>query len=468
MGRRYGIALACAALAACADGPQGPGPDTVELRLDRHALSLGIDDTRQLVARRLDHGDSAPAPIQWRTGNAAIAVVSASGLVRATGPGRTWVEASDTRHTDTAWVDAYPRFASIVAGDGFSCALTGGGRALCWGRNTYGSLGDGRLVDRARPGLVAGVPPLSALSAGAGSVCGPGASGLWCWGYNGVGQLADGTIATHGTPVHSADTLTFSALTMGAGTTSCGMEATVTPGSVAPRHAGAHAGDTRALCWGWNGYGQLLGGIGPNARRPRRLASDHVFTILAPGGHHVCALDELGAAWCWGRNDSGQLGDGTSTSSTEPVAVTGGHVFRALVSGITHTCALADDGAWCWGDNSHGQLDGGASPGGPPVLAAAGSFQAITGSADHTCAVASGTAWCWGRNASGQLGRGSASPSGAAAAIPAIAFISLSAGGDHTCGVTIDGGAWCWGRNDYGQLGTDTLAAVSTPNRIGY
>ncbi len=43
------------------------------------------------------------------------------------------------------------------------------------------------------------------------------------------------------------------------------------------------------------------------------------------------------------------------------------------------------------------------------------------------------------------------------------AFISVSTGGNHTCGVTTNGGAYCWGANDHGQLGDGTMTNRTTP-----
>ena len=46
-------------------------------------------------------------------------------------------------------------------------------------------------------------------------------------------------------------------------------------------------------------------------------------------------------------------------------------------------------------------------------------------------------------------------PSVAAAALAApLAFQSVSAGGDHSCGITTGTRAYCWGNNSVGQLGT--------------
>jgi alpha-tubulin suppressor-like RCC1 family protein len=48
--------------------------------------------------------------------------------------------------------------------------------------------------------------------------------------------------------------------------------------------------------------------------------------------------------------------------------------------------------------------------------------------------------------------------------IPApLAFVSISAGANHTCGVTNRGGAMCWGDNSTGALGDGTLDDRSTP-----
>jgi len=42
----------------------------------------------------------------------------------------------------------------------------------------------------------------------------------------------------------------------------------------------------------------------------------------------------------------------------------------------------------------------------------------------------------------------------------------LSAGEEHTCGVTTDDRVYCWGRNYEGQLGTASVPHSGTPLEV--
>jgi alpha-tubulin suppressor-like RCC1 family protein len=43
----------------------------------------------------------------------------------------------------------------------------------------------------------------------------------------------------------------------------------------------------------------------------------------------------------------------------------------------------------------------------------------------------------------------------------------VSAGTNHTCGVTTGNVAYCWGLNDFGQLGDGTRDARLAPAAVG-
>src|SRR5262245_43168217 len=53
----------------------------------------------------------------------------------------------------------------------------------------------------------------------------------------------------------------------------------------------------------------------------------------------------------------------------------------------------------------------------------------------------------------------------AAAALPT--FITVSAGGSHTCALDGSGKAYCWGSNLEGQLGVEGVSLRRTPTAVG-
>ena len=92
-------------------------------------------------------------------------------------------------------------FSSLVSGESFSCGLTAGGVAYCWGYNSTGQLGNGSTDNATTPTPVAGGISFASISAGTGHVCGVTSGGqAYCWGDNSLGQLGDGTVFQRETP----------------------------------------------------------------------------------------------------------------------------------------------------------------------------------------------------------------------------------------------------------------------------
>ena len=193
---------------------------------------------------------------------------------------------------------------------------------------------------------------------------------------------------------------------------------------------------------------------------------------IGAGQYHSCALAADGAAYCWGLNINGQLGDGTDTHSPVPVAVAGGLTFTQVVTGNGHSCALTPDGrAWCWGYGLSGAVgDGSRVFSRPTPVAVAGghAFATLTAGSNHTCGLtAAGAALCWGDDLLGALGNDALLVT-QAAPVPVAGghtFRSLDAGAAITCGVRTDGAAFCWGHGTNGNLGIDDgfVARQSTP-----
>ncbi|MGH7572209.1 MAG: RCC1 domain-containing protein [Gemmatimonadota bacterium] len=134
--------------------------------------------------------------------------------------------------------------------------------------------------------------------------------------------------------------------------------------------------------------------------------------------------------------------------------------LASISAGLRHTCAVVSDGqAYCWGFNDAGQLgngNGGTGSAIPVPVNGELAFQSISAGGFHTCGLTvGGAAHCWGDNSSGQLGDdGLGSNSDIpVAVVGGHTFESISAGRLHTCGVTTAGPAYCWGNNSSGSLG---------------
>lgn len=197
------------------------------------------------------------------------------------------------------------------------------------------------------------------------------------------------------------------------------------------------------------------------------------FTItdISAGGNHTCAATEEGGIACWGYNRYGQIGnERTGFPELEPRDVAG-MASGVPVPGGNHTCALEAGRALCWGWNLSGQVGDGspyqAIPS-PVAVATDSLFIALTAGGQHTCGLTdSGVALCWGLNADGQIGDSTfvnqPTPVGVAGG---LRFSTLSAGARHTCGVALDSLAYCWGANEFGQLGDGTETRRGVPTRV--
>lgn len=93
--------------------------------------------------------------------------------------------------------------ASVWAGAGQSCAILNDGSVYCWGENTQGQLGDGSLIDRNSPNLITGLGSnVSSLALGPNHSCAVLSNGkALCWGQNDKGELGDGTFSASSSPV---------------------------------------------------------------------------------------------------------------------------------------------------------------------------------------------------------------------------------------------------------------------------
>lgn len=260
----------------------------------------------------------------------------------------------------------------IVVGQIHTCALLASKRVKCWGINDDGRLGLGHVSTIGDDELPSSAPAVSVstelgvhvekLFAGPMNTCALLSNGhMKCWGKSSYGELGDGylgqrMIGDDELPSSIADT------------------PLTNPGeSLKDLVIGYHhmcllltSGPVR--CWGRSdilGYGlgapklpQRATDAAPVSVAPPGLS----VTALSAGWFHTCALISDGAVRCWGINGSGQLGLGNTQPIGDDELPSDAPAVRLTnVPGVTvvalsngqghHTCALLSDGSVkCWGD----------------------------------------------------------------------------------------------------------------------
>lgn len=307
--------------------------------------------------------------------------------------------------------DTAVAFRAVSAGRSFACGVSTVSRLWCWGADTVGQLGRGRVNDEGRvgPATVYTTQTFTSVSAGDQHACAVATTSVvYCWGADSTGQLGDYRKANSTTPIPVANL-------QGVTVVSAGGE-----------HSCAIAGGT-AYCWGSNERGQLGAPSADTCVLPFRGAlpcseipvpiTGQTFTTVTAGRRHSCALTAAGAAYCWGDNSAAQLGTGSvGGSASTPQSVAGGFTFTAISAGDDFSCAITTGGAaYCWGSSGY---------------------------------------WQTGDNQSGGTRSSPAAVSGG------LSYASISAGRRHACGATSAGVVYCWGSNMYGALGNELQAAM--------
>jgi alpha-tubulin suppressor-like RCC1 family protein len=221
--------------------------------------------------------------------------------------------------------------AQIAGGAYHTCAALGSGQAVCFGWNDNGQLGDGRRgTSSARPVTVlntAGTGPLSgvrevspggAAAIGSQHTCALLSTGrAVCWGGNASGQLGNNLLGTDTSRPVEVVALSGSAPLDGVADIDTGSD-----------HSCAVLASGSVVCWGENADGQLGDDRrGTDSGRPRTVLDESGAAMLSgaievvAGRAHTCARDVSGVVRCWGHNAYGQLGDGTTTDRSTPVRV---------------------------------------------------------------------------------------------------------------------------------------------------
>jgi hypothetical protein len=228
------------------------------------------------------------------------------------------------------------QYKAVVAGEFFTCALTIGGRPLCWGTskegpNTQWLQHPGPFIDFSVRGeyLCGVLDP---------SVNPNNPSQIDCWKPNSV----------------SAKEVEFLP------------EDIYTSVSVGTTHACALRDTGFAAC---NGLYNLSSW--------QAIPMNVMYRRIVAGNNYTCALSYAYSATCWGEITKLQAYPPTGT-------------YKSLEAGRDHACGIFQNGtAVCWGRNTNNQ-----------TIAPSGEFIQVAPGVEHTCGVkVDNSVVCWGSNA---------------------------------------------------------------------
>jgi len=464
---RHLTIVAVAALAAC-EGPFVPpapypsppsGPATVRVTPD--SATVITDDTLRLQAQVKDTAGNVltGVALSWVSSDTTVlAVVNALGTVRGLRPGSTTVRVYAGVVTGAVTVFVTPVvYNSFATGANHACAVANNHHAYCWGRNDDAQIGTGSasLVEPV-PQRVAIPATLDAISAGSAHSCAVDVTrAAWCWGREANGRLGrDGTPGNPAIPQIVSASAQFAQLAAG-GAHTCSLDLSGT-----------------GICWGADGAGQLGDGLGADRNVPQAVAADTHWVAIASGAVHTCAVAADQSAWCWGGNASAQIGDSSTSDRSFPTAIAPGQTFSTISAGGGHSCAVTTAGmARCWGANTRSQTGTGLPDSLVPVpttVAGGLTFRTISAGGQHSCGITTDSlAYCWGANTSGQLGDSSQIDRPTPVLVRGgLRFADVHAGAAFTCGLTGGLVLYCWGDGTQGQLGRTFLGSSSVPVRV--
>lgn len=491
--------VALAALMACSgDDPTDPGAVCDVTNPVVHvSVSPSMDTVRIRIPARPSDAVQLTAVVTGRAGNArsdvpvvfsssdtTIATVTSTGFVQLRSPGRVVVRATACDQSASATIVAVAAVSTIVVAPTPDTLVAGD--TLLFTASAIASTGE-PLSDAAFD-WTSSNPALGALAAS-----GPATATLRTLGPGSTIVTASAEGSSGSANVVVLPRVFLADVASGVPAMDAGIDygcAIITQG--------------RAYCWGLDDEGQLGAGADstcfgdtrsqldttgtthatnkPCALAPQRFAPDLAFASLSAGDSAACGITTAGQAWCWGKNTLGQLGNGLQGTGAPPKLVTSALTFTSISAGGAHTCAIASDRtAWCWGSDQFGQLGDGRfvnSTTPIPVVPDQNSgtptqFASLSAGFEHTCGITeNGVAYCWGSDTLAQLGAPTTercpltnTPCSSAplrVAVPAgVTLVTISTGVDHSCALDTGGRAWCWGANAAGQLGTGTIGAMS-------
>lgn len=366
----------------------------------------------------------------------------------------------------------------LQSNSGRTCAIESiTGNLFCWGSNEDGVLG----VDEEVPFLNATLPKQVGsksyldVSVGTSSICAiDTAKDLFCWGMlvgkDEQGELVEKIVTI---PQQVPTTVKFKKISLGFAHT-CGISI-----------------DDSLYCWGYRGVGSPFKESDiPNTvlefdLEPQRVVIEaHTsFAEVSLSYLSTCALTTSRVIYCWGL-DALEI---ETNFFIAPTQVGINIEFISLSTNTFSSCAVrADNDVYCWGynyDNFLGVQSHDLFVREPSIVLTekdkVPEVLSLATGGKHSCALRSldKKILCWGDNSNGQLGTGDNKKHQIPTLIKEVEGVSgykeVTASGDHTCALTLDGHIYCWGEDISGALGeglkrifSNTPTLVSSSNKF--
>lgn len=304
----------------------------------------------------------------------------------------------------TTWLLTYNGFEQIGSDNDWKQVSTGkyhflaiknNGTLWAWGKNSYGQLGDGTLIDKNVPVQIGTDSNWKYVSAGYDStnIAIKTDGTLWVWGYNYSNFLgiswADINIPTQ-----------------------IGTDTDWVTAVIGNNHCLAVKSDGSLWSWGASSSGELgyvLQGQITNV--PRRVGNESNWKLVSAGSGTSAAIKNDGTLWMWGNNYYGALGNGNFNNLFQPTQVGTDSDWIDVSTEFEFTLALKSNHTlWAWGENSYGELGNGSVEAAyTPIPTANFAYLIVTDQWEkiatdfhHASAIrADNTLWKWGHNFTG-------------------------------------------------------------------
>lgn len=383
----------------------------------------------------------------------------------------------------------------------FSCAIldddiNGLNNVKCWGRDSFGRLGNGDGSDDVGddPGEMGDLLPIVDLGVGR------TAKNIGTGNDFACAHLDNDTVKCWGQGFYlgqESSSSTTSTLSQGnLNAIDFGVGRSVKELSVYDQHACVILDNDQLKCWGNANNGRLgqgfedyigddTGEMGDNLN-PINLGTSRTAKKLSnssPDSSFTCVILDNDELKCFGEAKYGALGiehlsigDDVSELSGVPVVDLGtGKKAIDIASSGKNTCVILNDGnVRCWGENYESSLpypNAGHKPNSLgdniPFINLGGKKALSIKAEDHSYCVLleDNSLSCWGRDSYGKIGNNGAATSNPITVNTSSTkkILDYDVGVEASCVVYSDGTSACWGEGQYGSLANGSTADVRNP-----